>query len=40
MHGMLDDVSWTELLFGIAYLAVGTRGLRPDDEQPSQHGHG
>jgi ubiquinone/menaquinone biosynthesis C-methylase UbiE len=26
MQQTLDDMSWTELLFGIAYLAVGSRG--------------
>jgi ubiquinone/menaquinone biosynthesis C-methylase UbiE len=28
MQDTLADVSWTELLFGIAYLAVGSRGTR------------
>lgn len=33
MQETLIDVSWTELFFGIAYLAVGTRGPRTVDEQ-------
>jgi demethylmenaquinone methyltransferase/2-methoxy-6-polyprenyl-1,4-benzoquinol methylase len=31
MQDTLADVSWTELLFGIAYLAVGSRGPRTLD---------
>jgi ubiquinone/menaquinone biosynthesis C-methylase UbiE len=34
MQDTLDEVSWTELLFGIAYLAVGTRGSVNVDEEP------
>ena len=26
MRGTLDEISWTELFFGCAYLAVGSRG--------------
>jgi ubiquinone/menaquinone biosynthesis C-methylase UbiE len=33
MHDTLADLSWTELFFGIAYLAVGTRGPGTVDEQ-------
>jgi ubiquinone/menaquinone biosynthesis C-methylase UbiE len=33
MQDTLVDVSWTELFFGIAYLAVGTRGSKIVDEQ-------
>src|SRR5437588_2121595 len=33
MQDTLADFSWTELFFGIAYLAVGTRGPRTVDEQ-------
>jgi hypothetical protein len=33
MQDTLADLSWTELFFGIAYLAVGTRGPRTVDEQ-------
>jgi demethylmenaquinone methyltransferase/2-methoxy-6-polyprenyl-1,4-benzoquinol methylase len=32
MRDTLADVSWTELLFGIAYLAVGTQGSKAGDE--------
>jgi ubiquinone/menaquinone biosynthesis C-methylase UbiE len=33
MQDTLVDVSWTELFFGVAYLAVGTRSPRIVDEQ-------
>jgi demethylmenaquinone methyltransferase/2-methoxy-6-polyprenyl-1,4-benzoquinol methylase len=33
MQNTLADLSWTELFFGIAYLAVGTRGPKTIDEQ-------
>lgn len=32
MQETLADLTWTELLFGIAYLAVGSRGPRTVDE--------
>jgi demethylmenaquinone methyltransferase/2-methoxy-6-polyprenyl-1,4-benzoquinol methylase len=38
MQDTLADLSWTELFFGIAYLAVGTRGPRTADEQPQGTG--
>jgi demethylmenaquinone methyltransferase/2-methoxy-6-polyprenyl-1,4-benzoquinol methylase len=33
MQDTLADLSWTELFFGIAYLAAGSRGSRAVDEQ-------
>jgi demethylmenaquinone methyltransferase/2-methoxy-6-polyprenyl-1,4-benzoquinol methylase len=33
MQETLADLSWTELFFGIAYLAAGARGPRTVDEQ-------
>jgi ubiquinone/menaquinone biosynthesis C-methylase UbiE len=36
MHETLTDLSWTELLFGIAYLAVGSRGPRTVVERPQR----
>ncbi len=33
MEETLDDISWTELFFGIAYLAVGSRGPKTVDAQ-------
>jgi hypothetical protein len=43
MQETLADLTWTELLFGIAYLAVGSRGARTVDEYlpasgPEWHG--
>ena len=38
MQDTLDDFSWTDLLFGTAYLAAGSRGPRVVDEQ--LHGSG
>jgi ubiquinone/menaquinone biosynthesis C-methylase UbiE len=38
MQDTLTDLAWTELLFGIAYLAVGSRAARTVDEHP--HGNG
>jgi ubiquinone/menaquinone biosynthesis C-methylase UbiE len=35
MQNQLTDPAWTELFFGTAFLAVGSRGCRPVDE-PSQ----
>jgi ubiquinone/menaquinone biosynthesis C-methylase UbiE len=32
MQHRLADLSWTELFFGTAFLAAGSRGSRPDDE--------
>jgi demethylmenaquinone methyltransferase/2-methoxy-6-polyprenyl-1,4-benzoquinol methylase len=40
MQDTLADLSWTELLFGIAYLAAGARGPRSLDEQRPGSGHG
>jgi hypothetical protein len=40
MQDTLDDVSWTELFFGVVYLAVGCRAPgtvgehRPGDDHP------
>ena len=39
MQDTLADVSWTELLFGTAYLAAGSRGPRAGDEQLHGSGH-
>lgn len=39
MRQTLVDVSWTELLFGIAYLASGVRGPGTHDPQPESNGH-
>ena len=33
MHEALADFSWTELFFGTAFLAAGSRGLEPSTEQ-------
>jgi ubiquinone/menaquinone biosynthesis C-methylase UbiE len=38
MKDRLDDVSWTELLLGTAFLAAGSRGSRTVDGPP-QGGH-
>jgi demethylmenaquinone methyltransferase/2-methoxy-6-polyprenyl-1,4-benzoquinol methylase len=38
MQDTLADLSWTELIFGIAYLAAGSRGPRTVDEQPQGSG--
>jgi ubiquinone/menaquinone biosynthesis C-methylase UbiE len=39
MQETLADLSWTELLLGIAYLAVGSRGPRGVDEPLQRSGH-
>jgi demethylmenaquinone methyltransferase/2-methoxy-6-polyprenyl-1,4-benzoquinol methylase len=39
MQDTLADVSWTELLFGIAYLAVGSGGPRTVDQHLPGDGH-
>lgn len=39
MQNTLAEVSWTELLFGIAYLAVGSRAPGTVDEHLSGSGH-
>jgi demethylmenaquinone methyltransferase/2-methoxy-6-polyprenyl-1,4-benzoquinol methylase len=39
MQDTLADVSWTELLFGIAYLAVGSRGAGTVGEHLQGSGH-
>jgi len=39
MQAELTDVSWTELCFGTAFLAVGSRGPRAVREQPQGNGH-
>lgn len=39
MTETLADLSWTELLFGIAYLAVGSRGPSTDDQRGQENGH-
>jgi demethylmenaquinone methyltransferase/2-methoxy-6-polyprenyl-1,4-benzoquinol methylase len=39
MQDTLTDLSWTELFFGIAYLAAGSRGPRTVDEQLQGSGH-
>jgi ubiquinone/menaquinone biosynthesis C-methylase UbiE len=36
MQDRLADFSWTELLFGIAYLAVGSREFRRVDQPPQK----
>jgi ubiquinone/menaquinone biosynthesis C-methylase UbiE len=38
MQNTLADLSWTELFFGIAYLAVGSRGPRTVDEHRQGRG--
>jgi demethylmenaquinone methyltransferase/2-methoxy-6-polyprenyl-1,4-benzoquinol methylase len=38
MQDTLADVFWTELFFGIAYLAVGCRGPRTLDQHPQESG--
>jgi ubiquinone/menaquinone biosynthesis C-methylase UbiE len=40
MKGTLADVSWSELFFGIAYLAVGTRGPGTVNEHLQGNGLG
>jgi len=39
MQDTLADLCWTDLLFGIAYLAAGSRGPRTVDEQLQGSGH-
>jgi demethylmenaquinone methyltransferase/2-methoxy-6-polyprenyl-1,4-benzoquinol methylase len=39
MQEELADLSWTELCFGTAFLAVGSRGPRTVDEQPQGSPH-
>ena len=39
MQDTLADLSWTDLLFGTAYLAAGSRGSRTVDEQLHWRGH-
>jgi len=39
MQDRLDDLSWTELVFGTAFLAAGSRGSRTVDEPPQWSGH-
>ncbi len=39
MQDRLDDLSWTELVFGTAFLAAGSRGFRTVDEPPQGSGH-
>ena len=39
MQEELDDLSWTELFFGTAFLATGSRGPRTEDEQLHGSGH-
>jgi len=40
MQDALADLTWTELFFGVAYLAVGSRGPRSVDEHLRESGHG
>jgi ubiquinone/menaquinone biosynthesis C-methylase UbiE len=40
MQDRLADPSWTELFFGTAFLAAGSRGSRTVDEPPHGSGHG
>jgi demethylmenaquinone methyltransferase/2-methoxy-6-polyprenyl-1,4-benzoquinol methylase len=35
----LSDLSWTELFFGSAFLAAGSRSVEPPMEQPQASGH-
>jgi demethylmenaquinone methyltransferase/2-methoxy-6-polyprenyl-1,4-benzoquinol methylase len=39
MQDTLADLSWTELFFGIAYLAAGSRGPRTGHHQLHRSGH-
>ena len=39
MHDRLADLSWTELCFGTAFLAAGSRGSGTVDEPPQGSGH-
>ena len=39
MHEELTDLSWTELFFGTAFLAAGTRHPATDNEPPPESGH-
>jgi demethylmenaquinone methyltransferase/2-methoxy-6-polyprenyl-1,4-benzoquinol methylase len=39
MQDTLDDVAWTELLFGVAYLAVGSRGSGPINDHLEGRSH-
>jgi ubiquinone/menaquinone biosynthesis C-methylase UbiE len=39
MQDGLAEPSWTELFFGTAFLAAGSRGPRTADEPPQRSGH-
>jgi demethylmenaquinone methyltransferase/2-methoxy-6-polyprenyl-1,4-benzoquinol methylase len=39
MRDSLADLSWTELFYGTAFLAAGSRGSRTVDEPPQGSGH-
>jgi ubiquinone/menaquinone biosynthesis C-methylase UbiE len=39
MRDELADLSWTELCFGTAFIAAGSRGSRTVDEPPQGSGH-
>jgi ubiquinone/menaquinone biosynthesis C-methylase UbiE len=39
MQDRLADLAWTELCFGTAFLAAGSRGSRTVDEPPQWSGH-
>jgi demethylmenaquinone methyltransferase/2-methoxy-6-polyprenyl-1,4-benzoquinol methylase len=39
MEDGLADLSWTELVFGTAFLAVGSQGSRTVDEPPLEKRH-
>jgi ubiquinone/menaquinone biosynthesis C-methylase UbiE len=39
MQDTLADLTWTELVFGTAFLAAGSRGSRTVDEPPQGSGH-
>jgi hypothetical protein len=40
MQDTLADLTWTELVFGTAFLAAGSRGSTTVDEPPQGSGHG
>jgi ubiquinone/menaquinone biosynthesis C-methylase UbiE len=40
MRDSLADLSWTELFYGTAFLAAGSRGSRTVDEPPQGNGQG
>jgi ubiquinone/menaquinone biosynthesis C-methylase UbiE len=40
MQDSLADLTWTELVFGTAFLAAGSRGSTTVDEPPQGSGHG